>query len=304
MIDARRPDLNDIRHGDWVDRWLPGMWRPYARLARIDRPVGIWLTLFPSLAALVQAAHGWPEWQTLLIFGLGAFLMRSAGSTINDIADRKFDKHVERTRFRPLANGDVALSGALVFLAVELALAASLLLLLSRQTAVLALLVLPLVVVYPLCKRFTHWPQACLGAAFNWGMLMAWSEGAGHIPAGAVFMWAGAFAWQIGYDTVYGYVDADDDQRLGLRSTALLFGQKGKAFIGIFYFSAVVCWSVGGWLVGMSLFYSFAMAVIAAHFAWQVTEIDLARQERNFRLFLSNILTGILLAGAAILGSL
>jgi 4-hydroxybenzoate polyprenyltransferase len=303
MNTSNRPDLSDIHQGDWVDRLLPGTWRPYTRLARLDRPVGIWLTLFPCWAALFQATHGLPDVRQLAVFTLGALLMRSAGSTINDIADRKFDGHVERTRFRPLASGQIGIGQAVTFLAIELALAASLLLFLTPYTRLVALCVLPLVFVYPLCKRFTHWPQAVLGAAFNWGMLMAWAEIAGAIPAGAVLMWAGAIAWQIGYDTVYAYVDVKDDTRLGLKSTAILFGERGKRIIGLFYASTIAAWSVGGWLSGMSLPYAFGMLVIAAHLAWQVRRIDLARPDVNYRLFLANILTGLLLAASSLVGT-
>jgi 4-hydroxybenzoate polyprenyltransferase len=303
MNTSNRPDLSDIHQGDWVDRLLPGPWRPYTRLARLDRPVGIWLTLFPCWAALFQAAHGLPDVRQLAVFTLGALLMRSAGSTINDIADRKFDGHVERTRFRPLASGQIGAGQALTFLAIELALAASLLLFLMPYTRLVALCVLPLVFVYPLCKRFTHWPQAVLGAAFNWGMLMAWAEIAGDIPVGALLMWAGAIAWQIGYDTIYAYVDVRDDRSLGLKSTAILFGQRGKLIIGLFYALTVVAWSLGGWLSGMSLLYGFGMLVIAAHLAWQTRRIDLARPEVNYRLFLANILTGLLLAASAFMGT-
>jgi 4-hydroxybenzoate polyprenyltransferase len=298
-----RPDLSDIHPGDWVDRRLPAAWRPYARLARLDRPVGVWLTLFPCLATLIQASHGFPAFRQLIVFSLGALLMRSAGSTVNDIADRKFDANVERTRFRPLANGQLGTRQAIVFLIVELALAASLLFFLSPYTRLIAICVLPLIFIYPLCKRFTHWPQAVLGAAFNWGMLMAWAEVSGHIPAGAVAMWIGAIAWQIGYDTVYAYVDVKDDTRLGLKSTAILFGLRGKTCIGLFYVLTVASWSLGGWLSGMSLSYAAGMVVIAAHLAWQVWRIDLQRPELNFRLFLSNILTGVLLACTALVGT-
>ncbi|GAJ90790.1 hypothetical protein RRH01S_01_02560 [Rhizobium rhizogenes NBRC 13257] len=282
---------------------MPITWRPFARLARLDRPVGIWLTLFPCWAALVQASHGFPDLRQLAIFSLGALLMRSAGSTVNDIADRKFDGHVERTRFRPLASGQTGVPQALAFLAIQLALAASLLSFLTPYTRLVAICVLPLVFVYPLCKRFTHWPQAVLGAAFNWGMLMAWAEVTGHIPLGAVLMWAGAIAWQIGYDTVYAYVDVRDDSRLGLKSTAILFGRNGKIWIGVFYALTVGAWSLGGWLLGMSLPYANGMLVIAAHLAWQTWRIDLSRPEVNFRLFLANILTGGLLASAAFIGT-
>jgi 4-hydroxybenzoate polyprenyltransferase len=303
MTALSRPDLSDIHPGDWVDRRLPAAWRPYARLARLDRPVGVWLTLFPCLATLIQASHGFPAFRQLIVFSLGALLMRSAGSTVNDIADRKFDANVERTRFRPLANGQLGTRQAIVFLIVELALAASLLFFLSPYTRLIAICVLPLIFIYPLCKRFTHWPQAVLGAAFNWGMLMAWAEVSGHIPAGAVAMWIGAIAWQIGYDTVYAYVDVKDDTRLGLKSTAILFGLRGKTCIGLFYVLTVASWSLGGWLSGMSLSYAAGMVVIAAHLAWQVWRIDLQRPELNFRLFLSNILTGVLLACTALVGT-
>ncbi|CAM5771106.1 4-hydroxybenzoate octaprenyltransferase [Labrys miyagiensis] len=304
MTTLSRPDLSDIHRGDWVDRRLPTAWRPYTRLARLDRPVGIWLTLFPCWAALVQASRGVPDLGELALFTLGALLMRSAGSTINDIADRRFDGHVERTRFRPLASGQIGVPRALVFLAVQLALAASLLFFLTPYARLAAICVLPLVFVYPFCKRFTYWPQAVLGAAFNWGMLMAWAEVAGHIPVGAVLMWCGAVAWQIGYDTVYAYVDVKDDAQLGLKSTALLFGRHGRACIGLFYLLAVAAWSIGGWMQGMSLPYAMGMLVISAHLAWQTLRIDLGRPEVNFRLFLANILTGILLTGAAFIGTM
>ncbi|MBB3524842.1 4-hydroxybenzoate octaprenyltransferase [Rhizobium sp. BK456] len=303
MMTSSHPDLSDIHHGDWVDRRLPVAWRPYTRLARLDRPVGIWLTLFPCWAALIQASHGLPDLGELVIFSLGALLMRSAGSTVNDIADRNFDAHVERTRFRPLASGDIGAMHAFVFLVAELMLAASLLFFLTPYTRLIAISVLPLVFVYPLCKRFTHWPQAVLGAAFNWGMLMAWAQIAGHIPAGAVLMWAGAVAWQIGYDTVYAYVDVRADTRLGLKSTAILFGRRGKLWIGLFYALAVAAWSLGGWLLEMSSPYTIGMLVIAAQLAWQTRRIDLARPDLNYRLFLANILTGVLLAGTALSGT-
>ncbi|QNP48565.1 4-hydroxybenzoate octaprenyltransferase [Diaphorobacter aerolatus] len=304
MPASHQPDLSDIHLGDWVDRRLPANWRPYVRLARLDRPVGTWLTLFPCWAALIQASHALPDLRTLLIFSLGALLMRSAGSTINDIADRKFDGHVERTRLRPLANGQLRLSAAFTFLVIELALAASLLLLLSPHARLLAVCVLPLVVIYPFCKRFTHWPQAVLGASFNWGMLIAWAEINGGTPLGAVLMWGGAIAWQIGYDTIYAYVDVKDDARLGLKSTAILFGPHGTSCIALLFAVAIGSWSVGGWLLGMSMPYAAGILAIAFHLAWQVKCIDLNHPALNFRLFLANIVTGVLLAIAAYLGTL
>jgi len=303
MPDLSRFDLSDIHRGDWVDRFLPKPMRPYTRLARLDRPVGIWLTLFPCWAALFLAAHGLPDPRDLVVFTLGAFFMRSAGSTINDMADRNFDGHVERTRFRPLANGEIDQTRALMFLAVELALAAALLIFLSPFARLLAISVLPLVVLYPFCKRFTYWPQAVLGAAFNWGMLVAWAQVKGDVPAGAVLMWVGAIAWQIGYDTTYGYVDVRDDKRLGLKSTAILFGEHGKAVIGLFYVLTVVAWAAGGWMLGVSWPYAVGTSIIAGHLIWQTWRFNVNRPEISYRLFLANILTGALLAVAALAGT-
>ncbi|WP_367144501.1 4-hydroxybenzoate octaprenyltransferase [Pantoea stewartii] len=304
MTRSDTPDLSDIKHNDWVDRWFTPATRPYLRLARLDRPVGIWLVLFPCIAALLQASHGWPALKDTLVFCMGAFLMRSAGSTINDIADRNFDAHVERTRFRPLASGQVSVRQAIFFFSVQLLCAACLLYFLTPFTRLMALAVVPLVILYPFCKRFTYWPQAVLGAAFNWGMLMAWGEIDGIIPTGAVLVWLGAVAWQIGYDTVYAYVDARDDVQIGIKSTALLFGKHGRASIGAFYAAAVLLWLCGGLLVGMKAPYVMMMALIAVHLFWQIFRLDLQKPSLSFNLFLHNILTGILLALAALLGTL
>ncbi|NRE31729.1 4-hydroxybenzoate octaprenyltransferase [Burkholderia pseudomallei] len=299
-----RPDLSDIHFTSWVDRWLPKTWRPYARLARLDRPVGTWLTLLPCLAALVQAADGMPTPLRLAVFSLGTLIMRSAGSTANDIADRKFDAHVERTRFRPLASGQLRTRQGLAFLLAELALAAALLIFLNPLSRWLAVGLLPIVFIYPLCKRFTYWPQVPLGAAFNWGMLMAWSDTKGIVPLGAIVMWAGAIAWQVGYDTIYAYVDAVDDRKLKLRSTAILFGKRGREWIGVFYFSTVLLWAAGGWLLSMSAAYFWGMLVLAAHLAWQAWRIDVDRPDLNFKLFRANLVTGVILLGSTLVGTL
>ncbi|KZP71715.1 4-hydroxybenzoate octaprenyltransferase [Enterobacter hormaechei] len=304
MTSPGTSDLSDIKPNDWVDRWFSPAIRPYLRLARLDRPVGIWLVLFPCVAALFQASHGWPALKDTFIFCLGAFIMRSAGSTVNDIADRNFDAHVERTRFRPLASGKISTQQAVLFFIAQLLCAAFLLYFLTPYPRILALAVLPLVIIYPFCKRFTYWPQAVLGVAFNWGMLMAWAEIQGEIPFGAILIWLGAVAWQIGYDTVYAYVDAKDDVRIGIKSTALLFGGHGKAGIMLFYTASVLLWSFGGWGLGMQLPYAAVMVLIAVHLFWQIWHLDLQKPSLSFNLFLHNILTGVLLAVAAMVGTL
>lgn len=304
IMSSTKPDLSDIHHDDWVAKYLPVSWGPYARLARLDRPVGTWLTLLPCIAALIQAAEGIPDGWRLFIFSLGALLMRSAGSTVNDIWDRDFDKHVERTRFRPLTSGQVSLKQAIVFLIAQFTLSALLLFFINPFSRWLAFALVPLVIIYPLCKRFTYWPQAVLGAAFNWGMLMAWSDTTNTLPLGAVLMWLGALTWQIGYDTLYAYTDIRDDERLGLRSTARRFGNQGIYWLSGFYAVTVLLWIIAGGLLNMAWAYYLAIALIAAHLFWQLNVFDLARPEKSHSLFKANIYTGLLLIIAAILGTL
>jgi 4-hydroxybenzoate polyprenyltransferase len=298
------PDLSDIHHNDWVARYLPKAWGPYARLARLDRPVGTWLTLLPCIAALIQAAGGIPDWWRLFIFSLGALLMRSAGSTINDIWDRDFDKHVERTRFRPLTSGQVSLKQAVVFLFAQFLASACLLFFVNEYSRWLAVALVPLVIIYPLCKRVTYWPQAVLGAAFNWGMLMAWSDTTNTVPIGAVLMWLGALTWQIGYDTLYAYTDIRDDERLGLRSTARKFGDNGLYWLSGFYAISIGLWMIAGALLNMQWGYYPVLALVAAHLFWQLKVFDLQRPDKSHYLFKANIQTGILLILAALAGVL
>jgi 4-hydroxybenzoate polyprenyltransferase len=297
-------DLNDIEFDDWVAHWLPRAWGPYARLCRLDRPIGTWLTLLPALAALVQAAHGWPDLSRVIIFSLGALLMRGIGCTVNDICDRDIDRHVERTRFRPLTSGQLSLRKALWFLLAQLLVCGSLLFFINDMSRWLAVALLPIVVIYPLCKRVTYWPQAVLGVCFNWGMLMAWSDTRDAVPLGAIAFYVGAIVWQIGYDTIYAYIDVRDDRRLGLHSTAMRFGDAGKRWIGAFYVAALACWVYGGLAVGMGWGYLAVMALIAVHLAWQLARLDLDRPELGLGLFRANLWVGVMLIAASLAGSL
>ncbi|GAA0779492.1 4-hydroxybenzoate octaprenyltransferase [Castellaniella ginsengisoli] len=297
------PDLSDMRFDDWVARWLPASWGPYARLCRLDRPVGTWLTLLPALAALVQAADGLPTLWRLVVFSLGALLLRGVGCTFNDIFDRDFDHRVERTRFRPLTSGQITLRAALWFVFAQLLVSATLLLAINATSRWLALALMPLVVIYPLCKRFTYWPQAVLGAAFNWGMLMAWSDTRDAVPWYAVAMWLGAVLWQIGYDAIYAYIDLRDDRMLGLKSVAMRFGDRGRAWIGGMYAATAALWLAAGWGMGMDWPYYLVMAAIAGHFIWQMRVFDVRHPERGLRLFRSNMQVGVLLIVAALAGT-
>ncbi|MDN5843240.1 MAG: 4-hydroxybenzoate octaprenyltransferase [Alcaligenaceae bacterium] len=300
---SARPDLSDMRPDDWVAHWLPESWGPYARICRLDRPVGTWLTLLPCLAALVQAAEGLPTLWRLVIFSLGALLMRGVGCTFNDIFDRDFDHRVERTRFRPLTSGQITLRNAIVFAIAQLLVCALLLWAINPYSRWLALGVVPLAVIYPLCKRFTYWPQVVLGIAFNWGMLMAWTDTRDILPWAAVAMWLGAVTWQVGYDAIYAYIDIRDDLMLGLRSAAMRFGDRGRLWIGGFYVATIVLWTAGGIGMGMHGPYYVVIAAIAVHFAWQMRVFDVRHPERGLRLFRANMLVGVMLIVAALAGT-
>lgn len=301
---STRPDLTDMRPDDWVARYLPASWGPYARLCRLDRPVGTWLTLLPCIAALIQAAGGWPDLWRLLIFSFGALLMRGVGCCFNDIFDRDFDHQVERTRFRPLTSGQLSLRNALIFVFVQLVIGALLLLAINEFSRWLALLLVPFIVVYPLCKRFTHWPQAVLGIAFNWGMLMAWSDTQNVLPLAAIAMWLGAVTWQIAYDAIYGYIDMEDDLKLGLKSAAIRFGDQGKQWLSGFYAVTMLLWVWAGYAMGMSWAYFIVMAAIGLHLTWQITQFDPRRRESGLPLFRANMTVGVLLVVAALGGTL
>ena len=299
-----RPDLADMRPDDWVARYLPNAWGPYARLCRLDRPVGTWLTLLPCIAALIQAADGWPSIWRLIIFSFGALLMRGVGCCFNDIFDRNFDHQVERTRFRPLTSGQLTLKKALIFVFIQLLIGASLLLLINEYSRWMALLLVPLIVIYPLCKRFTHWPQAVLGIAFNWGMLMAWTDTQNTLPLAAIAMWLGAVTWQIAYDAIYGYIDMEDDLKLGLKSAAIRFGDQGKQWLSGFYGVTIILWVWAGYAMAMSWPYFVVMALIACHLAWQIKQFHPKKREIGLPLFRANMTVGVLLVVAALGGTL
>ncbi|MFM2045118.1 MAG: 4-hydroxybenzoate polyprenyl transferase [Pseudomonadota bacterium] len=234
----------DIRDGTWVDRWLPVPWRPYARLARMDRPIGTWLLLFPGwwAIALAAPAGAWPDLRLMALFAVGAFVMRGAGCTVNDILDHKLDAKVERTALRPIPSGQVGVRQALVFLAAQLLVGFLVLIQLNPLSIALGVASLVLVFTYPLMKRVTWWPQAFLGLTFNWGALMGWTAATGGIEAPSLLLYAGCILWTLGYDTIYAHQDKEDDARIGIKSTALLFGAASRRWVGAFYAGAMVLW--------------------------------------------------------------
>ena len=297
--------FSDIRRGDWIDRLLPAAARPYARLARLDRPIGTWLLLFPAWWSIALALPGRPDLGLMLLFAAGAMLMRGAGCTINDIIDREFDAKVERTRSRPLPSGAVSLAQALVFLAIQLLLALVILLQLTPLAIWLGLAALPLIAAYPFMKRITWWPQVFLGLTFNWSALVGWAAATGELAAPAFLLYAGGIAWTLLYDTIYAHQDKEDDALIGVRSTALRFGKATRRWLAGFAAVALLLWAAAFVVAGAAWPAYPALGLVALHFAWQVHATEFDEAADCLAKFRANrwvgwiLLVGILAAGAA-----
>ncbi len=241
---AQGQAVADAPKGNWVDLYAPTGTRPYLRLSRADRPIGTWLLLIPcfwgiALAALETALRPWDVWLAVSC-GLGAFLMRGAGCTWNDISDRDIDAAVARTRSRPLPSGAVTVRGALVWMVVQALIAAGILFSYNRLAVGLGIASLGLVAIYPFAKRFTWWPQVFLGLAFNWGAVLAFAAHAGRVDGAALALYAAGIAWTLYYDTIYAHQDKDDDALIGVKSTARLFGANSRNWLWGFIVATVV----------------------------------------------------------------
>jgi 4-hydroxybenzoate polyprenyltransferase len=306
--------------GNWVDRFAPAWSRPYLRLARLDRPIGSWLLLLPcwwslGLATIAAKSTGsssttisrflsnfvLPNPMYLLLFFLGAFAMRGAGCTWNDIVDRDIDAQVARTRSRPIPSGQVSVTAAVVFLLLQAAVGLVVLLQFNTFAIATGVASLVIVAVYPFMKRITYWPQIVLGLAFSWGALMGWAAAFGRLDPPAVLLYAGSIAWVIGYDTIYAHQDREDDALVGLKSTALLFGPRTKLALALFYSAAVVLIGLAGWSAGAGFVFALGLCLFAAHLAWQVWRLDINNPELCLGLFRSNRDAGLILFGGLVL---
>jgi 4-hydroxybenzoate polyprenyltransferase len=294
----------DIRSAGWVAR-LPQAWRPYALLMRLDRPIGSWLLFLPGLWAFAMVAPDWRQglWLTAL-FGLGAVLMRGAGCVVNDLWDRDLDRQVERTAGRPLASGALRARHALVFLALVLAVALLILLQLNRAAQWLGVASLLPVVLYPLAKRVTDWPQAVLGVIFSWAAPMGYAAVMGGLDAAALALWAAGFFWILGYDTIYAHQDREDDALVGIRSSALRLGDKTRPFLILCYGLTMALLALAGWLAGLAPWYLLGLALPGAMLARQVIRLDIADPALCLRLFKANRDVGLAIAAALLLGRL
>lgn len=295
--------LPDAVRGHWVDRSAPPAWRPYLRLARIERPIGWWLLLLPcwwSSALAAMAAYDLPDPRHALLFLVGAVAMRGAGSTYNDIVDRKLDARVERTRDRPLPSGQVSLAGALVFLAAQCLVGLAVLFQFNSYAVAAGFASLGIVALYPFMKRVIWLPQIVLGLAFAWGGLMGWAAARGSLALAPVLLYLGAVAWVVGYDTIYALQDIEDDAIAGIKSSALFFGERVRPAVAACY--AIAVWLAGGALVlaDAGPFAFAGLAAFAGHLFWQVTRIDRNDGDGALRLFRANRDAGLILTAGLV----
>jgi len=306
----------DAATGNWVDRYAPAPTRPYLRLSRADRPIGTWLLLIPcfwGLALAMAADPAGPVWFDLwVVLGctLGAFVMRGAGCTWNDYTDRAFDAQVARTRSRPLPSGQVSPRQALIWMGAQIALGAVILLTFPPMAIGLGVMALLPVAVYPFAKRFTWWPQAFLGIAFNWGALIGWAAHSGNLDWPAVLLWAAGLTWTLFYDTIYAHQDKEDDAMIGVKSTARLFGDaETPRWMRRFLIATVVLAAMAvirALVEGPVLPLALSLAGVYAfgwHLRWQLARLDTTNTENCLTLFRSNrdagLLFALFLAGAA-----
>ncbi|MEH6525793.1 MAG: 4-hydroxybenzoate octaprenyltransferase [Sneathiella sp.] len=292
VLKMRRPDkiIADASKQNWVDLYAPTAVQPYLKLSRIDRPIGTWLLLFPGLWSIALAAPVGeiPDLQLFVLFGIGALVMRGAGCTLNDIADRDFDGQVERTRKRPLPSGQVTLLQAYLWLAFQCLVGFLILIQFNLFAILLGAASLILVAIYPFAKRFTYWPQFFLGLAFNYGALLGWAAVTGSLGLAPIIMYVGGIAWTLGYDTIYAHQDKEDDVLIGIKSTALKFGQNTRSWLIGFYTITLLVLLACGYVVGLTApFYTF-LAGAAVHLVWQIKSLDIDDGELCLVLFKSN----------------
>ena len=297
----------DAVRGHWADTLLPSWFRPYARLSRLERPIGWWLLLWPCLWSLTLAVSTaqsgtLPPIEHILWYGfafwLGAVAMRGAGCTYNDIVDQDIDEKVERTRSRPLPSHQVSRRFAGVWLAAQLLIGLFVLLQFNSYTIWLGFASLSVVAIYPFMKRITHWPQLVLGLAFSWGALVGWTSITGQLALAPVLMYLGAIVWTIGYDTIYAHQDKEDDVMIGVKSTALLFAENTRAWLSLFYAVMVVCMAACFAVSGVSWPAFVGLAVAGLHMGWQLWKLEIDNGGQCLALFRSNTQIGwIIFAG-------
>ena len=283
---------------------LPSTISPYARLMRLHQPIGIWLLLWPCWWSIALASYNLPDFLAMLRFAVGAIIMRSAGCVINDLWDQKIDAKVERTKNRPLASGELNSNQALRLFAGLLLAGLAILLTFNMYTISLGLIIVVPVVIYPLMKRITYWPQAFLGLVFNWGALMGWAALKDGLDIAPVLLYIGGVFWTLGYDTIYGHQDKQDDLLIGVHSTALKFGDDTKKWLKRFYGFAFFMFMIAGGFSGLGNGFYIIMLLVALHFYWQVKTVDLDDPKDCRKKFFSNAHFGWIMLAAIAAGKI
>ncbi|VBB69296.1 4-hydroxybenzoate polyprenyltransferase [invertebrate metagenome] len=271
--------LVDLPVGGWIDYYIPPAARPYLQLMRLDRPIGMWLLLLPCCWSLVMArdSHGMTLVTTtrlVVLFTIGALVMRGAGCTYNDIVDRNFDSQVTRTASRPIPSGAISLHHAILFLMVQCLVGFFILIQLNAFAISLGTSSLALVFSYPFMKRITFWPQLWLGLTFNWGGLLGWSAVAGALDIPAVILYVAGLFWTLGYDTIYAHQDREDDMLVGVKSSALVLGEWTRPAVAFFYTCASILAVLAGLLAGCGGVFVFGISIAGIHLVWQVTTLN------------------------------
>jgi len=289
----------DAQRGNWVDSYLPEALKPYARLARLDRPIGFWLLFWPcgfslAMAAVKSPAAGF-DWRALVLCFVGAVVMRGAGCTFNDIVDRDIDEKVDRTRSRPIPAGQVSVRNAVIFMVLQAVIGLVVLLQFNWFTVAIGVASLALVAIYPFMKRITWWPQFFLGLAFSWGALVGWASQTAVIGWPAVCLYAGCILWVIGYDTIYAMQDVEDDALVGVKSTARLFGERAREVVAAFYVLAIAAWVMAAALIGAGWIFYVALIAPIAILVWQISTLDQKSPANALARFKANHWVGLAL---------
>jgi 4-hydroxybenzoate polyprenyltransferase len=293
----------DIAASGWVSR-LPRAWLPYLLLARVDRPIGIWLLFLPGLWGILLARTSWPETLRLIVlFGAGSIVMRAAGCVVNDLWDRDIDRLVARTAGRPLASGAIRPRQALIFLVALLGCGLLILLSLNRPAELLGVASLVLVGLYPLAKRVTWWPQLVMGFTFGFGAPMGYTAASHNIDLSWALLYAAAICWDLGFDTIYAHQDREDDALVGVRSTARLFGERTRPFLAVCYGAAVLLFAMAGWSSGLGGWFYVALVPPAGLLARQIVLLDIHDPEGCLMLFRANREAGLAFALALLIGT-